>query len=169
MYSHCYHNRSDHFLRLSPFSVCQLCIIHRTCHMLSEASVPISVCGSTQRHVFINYLVIYLTWKEKPNQTNRENNSAEHNLLKIYHLAICWTFKWLAHWSTLFLQHAQTASAGTNSKGNLVGFQNKDSVPQCFTRTHSLCWLSKAWAHRLEIVTWARESKIRIPLVVALQ
>lgn len=79
MYSHCYGNRSNHFLRLSPLSVCWLCIIHRICHMLSEASVPISVCGSTRRHVFINYIVIYLTLKKK---TNRENNSVKHNLLK---------------------------------------------------------------------------------------
>lgn len=38
--------------------------------MLSEASVPVSVCGSTQRHVFINYIVIYLTL-EKKNQTGK--------------------------------------------------------------------------------------------------
>lgn len=55
--------------------------------MLSEASVPVSVCGSTQRHVFINYIVIYLTLKKK--KTNRENNPVKHNLLKVYHLAMC--------------------------------------------------------------------------------
>lgn len=87
MYSYCYDNRSNRFLRLSPFSICWLCIIHRLCHMLSERSVPISVCGSAHRHVFINYTVIYLTFKKK--KTNRENNSVKHNLPKVCHLAIC--------------------------------------------------------------------------------
>lgn len=36
--------------------------------MLSAVSVPICVCGSTRRHVLVNYIVIYLMLGKKPKQ-----------------------------------------------------------------------------------------------------
>lgn len=52
--NYCNDNGSSCFLRQPPLSICQLCIIHGSCHMPSKAGALVSLHGDTLRHVTSN-------------------------------------------------------------------------------------------------------------------
>lgn len=152
-YSRCNDNRPNNFLRLPPLPVCRLCIIHGLCHMLSSASVPASLPASAQRHVLVNYIVIYLTFKKKkqPGETAQGNVTCSELAAKAFleHPSDELTGAHRAVGARELLLLASVPKARKSSAGS----RHQDSLQQLLTHTGGRRRRPGARAHQLGSLT----------------